>query len=710
FVFLHTMSQHNPEIEGLLQWAISNHTSLHPSVEIFQDAITGLSFKAVKNVPSATNFVSCSYQTTLSYLNVAQISSEFESHGSPPFPSEFIDALSSEDPNIIGHFFLVQQYLMGADSFWWSYIKLLPQPEQPERLALPLWWPEADRKFLDGTNAEPPLLKRQELWKDEWNRGIAILRQQSGHWEDYSYLLYQWAATIFGTRSFRASLTIPAELFEHAQTSQNNKDLILNHVRHDKFSVLLPVLDIGNHNGINAVTWTKDPKAGQFGLCTRDLVQQGTQIFNYYGDKSNSELLVGYGFTLPNLENDTVNLKLTPPVEAAQLRGTQISHASIHRSQPGEEFMFMVRRQRCVGRVDGGLVELEFFSAGLFDTMACMVANKRERQFIIEDPDYSLEKDSAVFGGPLGRNVLCILRVLSDKLDYDFRRIRGTGATLSEPQNSNQTMALDYRSRQLDVLQGALTQILKRLQSAAFFSSLCQHPYHNQPPAYIEGYLCQMHSDIELLSLECAFSWMQINYTDVYDAVVKIISEDQEEPLPLNWAVLVEDWDHTYWIIWVYLVWVLWAEEGIAFQTRHPSLSTWLIEMNTYFVDEKTLGQPFSTFYADTSEQDTINHTIREITHLPQFVSMRQWLEAGEEPSSEALRNFASLVVREETVPARFNMQNVGSAAVEQKMLAITKRNEPPRVSLDKPWTQFFRKDPGYSPTSPSGYNSPGHV
>ena len=425
------MSQENPEIESLLRWAEANHTSLHPSVEIFHDTVTGLSFKAAKEVSSGTNFVSCSYQTTLSYLNAVQPSSEFKRHGSQPFPAEFIDALSPEDPNIIGHFFLMQQYLMGEKSFWWNYIRLLPQPDQPERLALPIWWPEADRKFLDGTNAEPPLVKRQELWKDEWNRGITILKQQSGHWEDYSYLFYQWAATIFGTRSFRASLTIPEEILEQAQTSQNSKDLILDHVKQDKFSVLLPVLDIGNHNGINQVVWTKYPKAGQFGLCTRDLVQQGSQIFNYYGDKSNSELLVGYGFTLPNLENDTVNLKLTPPPEAAQLRRTQSSHISLHSSQPGEEFMFMVRRQSRVARVDGGLVEFEFFSDGLFETMACMVANEREKQFIIENPDYSLEKDSAVFVGPLARNVLRILRVLFDKLDYDFKRIREIEATLA---------------------------------------------------------------------------------------------------------------------------------------------------------------------------------------------------------------------------------------------------------------------------------------
>jgi protein-histidine N-methyltransferase len=86
--------------------------------------------------------------------------------------------------------------------------------------------------------------------------------------------------------------------------------------------------------------------------------------------------------------------------------------------------------------------------------------------------------------------------------------------------------------------------------------------------------------DTELLSLECAFDWILIHYPDIYNAVAKVISEDQEEPLPLDWAVLVEDWDHTYWIIWVHLVWMLWARDGKAFQSKHPNLSSWLVEMN----------------------------------------------------------------------------------------------------------------------------------
>ena len=89
-----------------------------------------------------------------------------------------------------------------------------------------------------------------------------------------------------------------------------------------------------------------------------------------------------------------------------------------------------------------------------------------------------------------------------------------------------------------------------------------------------------LHQHLELLSLHGAFEWLRINYLAVYDLVVEMISEDQEEPLPLNWAALVEDWDHTYWVVWIFIVWMLWAREGEAFRFRHTSLSSWLLDMN----------------------------------------------------------------------------------------------------------------------------------
>jgi len=65
-----------------------------------------------------------------------------------------------------------------------------------------------------------------------------------------------------------------------------------------------------------------------------------------------------------------------------------------------------------------------------------------------------------------------------------------------------------------------------------------------------------------MLSLECAFEWLRINYLDIFTSVVQMISYDQEEPLPLNWAVLLEDWDRTYWIVWTYIVMIIFCDDN----------------------------------------------------------------------------------------------------------------------------------------------------
>jgi hypothetical protein len=82
------------------------------------------------------------------------------------------------------------------------------------------------------------------------------------------------------------------------------------------------------------------------------------------------------------------------------------------------------------------------------------------------------------------------------------------------------------------------------------------------------------------MSLAKAFNWLLQNYPEIYAPIVQMISEDQEEPLPLNWDILVQDWDHTYWVVWIFTIWLLWARDGEAFQERHPTLGLWIVEMN----------------------------------------------------------------------------------------------------------------------------------
>ncbi|KAH6711140.1 hypothetical protein BKA61DRAFT_488877 [Leptodontidium sp. MPI-SDFR-AT-0119] len=677
----------SPPTQALTGWAQEHGTTLDPNVEIYHDPITGLSFRALQNITPGTKLVQCSFQTTLSYLNTIEASPSFQSHShSPPFPQQFIDTLKVDDPNIIGHFFLIQQYLLGAQSFWWHYIRLLPQPDAPETLGLPVWWPGVDQKFLDGTNAEPPIKKRRALWEEEWKQGIALLKSTDDFEdsEQYTYHLYQWAASIFGSRSFRASLTIPSELIGNSKLSPDDLSLNLEHIRKDRFSVLLPVMDIGNHNGVNQVEWSRDPAAGHFSLENRELISQEEQIYNFYGEKSNSELLVAYGFMLSGLERDSVNLRLTPSSEAVQLRRSQSSHV-VDPNQPQQEFMFNVRISNDITREDNGITELDVFSAGLVDTMSCMVATTRERKFILANPTYSLEKDPEVFSGPMSRNIALVLRLLHDKLQYEISRIELFGAGLGYPQNQNQHTALDYRNRQTRVLQTAIPPISSLLQAAFCYNSFCQHTPHSTIQA--ENHRTSLHQHVEFLSLDCAFSWLDLHYPDLATHVFNLISQDQEEPLPLDWAILVEDWDHTYWTVWIYLVWILWLQNKSDFETKHTKLASWISKMNVSYDETLSSYPEISRLHADTTEQETIDFMIQNVAKLPSLVASPLSTE-----SFERLRDFASFVASEEVLPVSYQMLTGSQAGefVEQKLLCIAKVGPGSNVRDEGIWRAFI--------------------
>lgn len=95
-------------IDELLQWAKENGSSLNPSVEVYNDRITGFSFRAKDTISKGTQLGECAYETTISWLNAIEASDRFPSH-SQSFPADFLDFLSQNDPNVIGYFFLIQQ-------------------------------------------------------------------------------------------------------------------------------------------------------------------------------------------------------------------------------------------------------------------------------------------------------------------------------------------------------------------------------------------------------------------------------------------------------------------------------------------------------------------------------------------------------------------------------------------------------------------------
>jgi len=407
------------DIRALVAWASKYEIPLHPQVEIYQDPVTGLSFRARVDLSPGTKIVDCSYQLSLSYLNAISESSLFPSQESKLFPREFIEHFEQENPHIIGNFFLMQQYLMGEKSFWSPYIKLLPQPNEPERLGIPNWWPLADQQFLEHTNAYPPIDERECQWRSDFEKGCARLRGRIDDSAAYTFPLYKWAATIYGTRCFRASLTIPSTLITRPHVKE--------HVKKDNFAVLFPLMDIGNHNGIAQADWLPDATAGHLSFLIRGSVKRGSQIFNYYGHKNNSELLTTYGFILPYPELDTFLLKLRPSPVAMHLRRSQSCHPRSNHDQPEIEFRFKIGMSH---ENPTSQTVLKSFTHGLMETMICMFANSREQLFIQQNPGYCIETVRHPYGGPLSRALIISLSTLCKKLVQDMTMIEDTSAKL----------------------------------------------------------------------------------------------------------------------------------------------------------------------------------------------------------------------------------------------------------------------------------------
>ncbi|KAL6855728.1 hypothetical protein J3F83DRAFT_718635 [Trichoderma novae-zelandiae] len=293
----------------LLSWASSNAASLHPSVQVYDDPTTGLSFRVNPSSPSPIApyepVVSLPTNLSLSYLNAL--------HPTPAFPRSF---LAKSPPHVVGRLLLVKELLRGPESFWFPYIQALPQPEDPDDWALPPLWPEEEAELLEGTNVEIGLDKIRDDLGREFRDAQRLLLASSGDAEDdfgnlLTRELYQWAYCIFSSRSFRPSLVL----------SQEQQQALPPGVSVNDFSVLLPLFDIGNHDMTVHVRWDVTPgdraDASTPGSSAVQLKvgrehRPGEQIFNNYSPKTNAELLLGYGFMLPvtdSLHNDYIHVR-----------------------------------------------------------------------------------------------------------------------------------------------------------------------------------------------------------------------------------------------------------------------------------------------------------------------------------------------------------------------------------------------------------------
>ncbi|KAI0790317.1 SET domain-containing protein [Irpex lacteus] len=186
------------------------------------------------------------------------------------------------------------------------YIDILPDPSQ---LRTSTYFTNEELEAFRGTNLHGATIDRINLWQTEWEACVKDIRSLfTSVAEKYLFEYYQRAATYLSSRAFPSTLL------------SKQPSLIS---QPDSYPVLLPGVDSLNHARGQPVSWVvSHPEVAgspegeaqpSISLVIHTETPAGAELFNNYGLKPNSELILGYGFTLHNNPDDTIVLKIGGP-------------------------------------------------------------------------------------------------------------------------------------------------------------------------------------------------------------------------------------------------------------------------------------------------------------------------------------------------------------------------------------------------------------
>lgn len=453
-------------IARLVDWATRHGAKLHPSVEVYHDAHTGLSFRvkpdASRPLSPYEPVVSLPTRLTLSYINALPGTGK----GADAFPAALLAGLQ---PHVVGRLLLVREFLKREASFWWPYIQALPQPHDHAGWALPPFWAPDEAELLDGTNVEVGLDKiRRDVERDA--RVVSRLLDDCGEEvvrPSFSRSLYHWAYCIFSSRSFRPSLVLTAQ----------QAAALPDGVGMDAFSVLLPLFDIGNHDMATPIRWELVQDTSSCELRVGKVFRPGEQVFNNYSMKTNAELLLGYNFTVPTtdlLHNDYIHVRKradTPDASEEYLISLrpmrhQTSLLGRHRTAGG-----VAGRQGCPRPV---LRAFEHVQGDMAWDIFCTLTDPEQRRKLLpvvglaeDDEEAERIRQETFLSGTVGAECLRPLEqtmaIIQHKVLQELERLNETDVEMTEGDEAdltrNQRLALDYRERCRLVLENTLESI-----------------------------------------------------------------------------------------------------------------------------------------------------------------------------------------------------------------------------------------------------------
>ncbi|EEB08095.1 lysine methyltransferase [Schizosaccharomyces japonicus yFS275] len=261
-------------MDSFLQEAFNNGCYLHPGIQFQRSDNVEGTFIAIasKDIDGDQVLISCPE----SYIITLQKAKNELCRLSPKFADEKMHT-------IVCTFFALER-LKGEKSQWAKYIEYLPKT-----FDTPLYFTDDELKSLEHTNIFYGCNDRKRIWKEEHATAAKLLDNP----DNFSWNMYLWAATVFSSRCFSSALL-----------GEEDTD--------DAAPILIPLVDSLNHKPRCPIIWnkvTKESHAVQ--LVSVKPISSGGQVYNNYGPKGNEELLMGYGFCLPNNEFETFALRLS---------------------------------------------------------------------------------------------------------------------------------------------------------------------------------------------------------------------------------------------------------------------------------------------------------------------------------------------------------------------------------------------------------------
>ncbi|EPS95499.1 hypothetical protein FOMPIDRAFT_1062699 [Fomitopsis schrenkii] len=287
-------------IRVFIEWFSNHGGMLHPGVS-FQSGIFGCSAVAAKDIPSEETVVSCPFSLAITpNVSLTALVSGFGSSASP--------ALNTWSERQLICSYICLHWILGDDSHQdilahRHYLDTLPSAE---KLRTPLHFTHDELGAFRGSNLYGATLVRQREWQEEWKQCREAFAAANPAWaSELTWERYLTAATYLSSRAFPSALLSP------------EPSLIATASSHP---VLLPGVDALNHARAHPVSWvvsdiptpsgSTSDHTQAISLVLRKNTPSGQELFNNYGPKPNAELILGYGFSLPNNPDDTIVLKI----------------------------------------------------------------------------------------------------------------------------------------------------------------------------------------------------------------------------------------------------------------------------------------------------------------------------------------------------------------------------------------------------------------